>query len=262
MFEAILTPFCFVAGLVFGSFANVCILRVPERKSIVWPGSTCPKCQKPIKWYDNIPVLSWLFLRAKCRQCKQPISMQYPLVELVMGLFFALAAHKFGYSFKLLESCILIFGLVCLTAIDLKHLLLPDVFTLPGIALGLLLALASPDRSFLDALFGVLLGGGFFYAIAYIYAVLRKREGLGGGDIKLMGTLGAFLGWQCIPYIILVSSLVGSVLGVLILTVRRKGMSTEIPYGPYIAVAALSFLFEWPAFLANLYSMYRTFFGF
>lgn len=262
MSEAILTPFLFVMGLILGSFANVCIVRVPEKKSIVWPGSACPKCQKPIRWYDNVPVLSWIFLRAKCRQCGQPISVQYPLVELIMGVLFAAAAYQFGYSFKLLEACILIFGLVTLTAIDLKHLLLPDVFTLPGIVLGLLLSLAAPDRTFLDALFGVLLGGGFFYAIAYLYAVLRKREGLGGGDIKLMAALGAFLGWQSIPYIILVSSLVGSVLGILILLIRRKGLETEIPYGPYIAVAALSYLFQSPPILAELYSMYREVFGF
>ncbi len=255
-------PLGFGIGLIFGSFANVCIVRIPQKKNIAWPGSACPACQAPIKWYDNIPVLSWILLRGRCRKCQVKISFQYPAVELLTAVLFGWAAWHFGLSFQLLEALILIFGLVCITFIDLKHMIIPDVFTLPGIVLGLGLALIAPDRTFLGAVGGVLVGGGFFYAIAWLYATIRKREGLGGGDIKLMGALGAFLGWQAIPYVVLVSSLVGSVVGLLILVVQRQNMKTEIPYGPYIAAAALSYLLEWPNFLIDLYAIYRTSFGF
>ena len=248
LFDLPLFPLGFLLGLIFGSFANVCILRIPEKKSIAWPGSACPKCQAPLKWHENIPVFSWLLLRGRCRKCQEKISYQYPSVEILTAFLFGWAAQHFGLTFQLLEALILIFGLVCITFIDLKHMIIPDVFSLPGIVLGLALALISPDRTFLGAVAGVLVGGGFFYAIAWIYATFRKREGLGGGDIKLMAALGAFLGWQSIPYIVLVSSLVGSLVGLSLLLFQRKNLKTEIPYGPYIAVAALSYLLEWPPF--------------
>jgi len=235
----------FIFGTLWGSFANVVILRQPKGESIVRPRSRCPKCQSPIKWYDNIPILSWIVLRARCRKCGNPISFRYPLVELIMGVMFTLAFHFIGLEWYLLEILIFLFALVTVVFIDIDHFLLPDVFTLSGIVLGLVGALLNPipGRDFVDSLLGVLLGGGFLWAIAYFYFVFRKEEGMGGGDIKLLAWIGAVLGWKAVPFVIIASSLIGTVGGGIAALRDKRGMKTVIPFGPYLALGAVIYLF-------------------
>jgi len=236
------TVFLFVIGLLFGSFANVVIYRLPQKKSVVTPRSACPQCQQPIAGYDNIPVLSWLLLRGKCRKCKASISPRYPFVELITGLVFAAIFYKYGYQWVTLEYLIFAWSLVVVSFIDLDLMILPDVFTLSGIVIGLAGALINPERSFYSSLAGVLMGGGFLWLIAYIYLVLRKEEGMGGGDIKLLAWIGAVLGWTSIPFVVLASSIVGSVIGLGLALRSKAGLKSVIPFGPYLAMAAILYL--------------------
>lgn len=234
--------FLFILGLLLGSFANVVIHRLPKGESVVRPRSRCPKCGKLIAAYDNIPVLSWLLLRGKCRACQAPISIRYPLVELVTGVLFAAIFLKHGMTWSTLEYLILAWGLVVVSCIDLDLMILPDVFTLPGIVIGLVGAAINPDRSFYSSLAGVLMGGGFLWAVAYLYLLVRKEEGMGGGDIKLLAWLGAVLGWPAVPFLVLVSSVVGSVVGLVLALRGRAGLKSVIPFGPYLALAAVLYL--------------------
>lgn len=230
-------------GAILGSFANVIILRLPVGESIVKPRSRCPKCKTQIAWYDNIPIISWFLLKGKCRVCKEPISARYPLVEFLMGLSYVLAFYFIGWQWYLLEVLIFLFALITACFIDIDHYLLPDVFTLSGIVIGLTGALLNPERSFVDAFLGVLLGGGFLWSIAYFYFVIRKEEGMGGGDIKLLAWIGAIIGWKAIPFVIIASSLTGTLGGALVAMRAKKGMKTMIPFGPYLAVGAVLYLF-------------------
>jgi leader peptidase (prepilin peptidase)/N-methyltransferase len=232
----------FALGLCFGSFANVVILRMPEGKSFVAPRSRCPKCGHAIRSYENIPVISWLFLRGKCSSCKTPISARYPFVELLMGLLFTALYLKVGFSWTLLEYLLFGFSLVVVSFIDLDHMILPDKFTLSGIVIGLAGGLLNPERDFLDSVFGVLFGGGFLYAIAFIYFAIRKREGMGGGDIKLLGWIGALLGWKAMPFVILMSSIVGAFVGVGVSVRNQSGLKASIPFGPYLSSAAVIYI--------------------
>lgn len=232
----------FVFGALLGSFANVVIYRLPLGKSIAWPGSHCMKCNAPVAWYNNVPIFAWCWLRGKCATCREPFSVRYPLVELLMAALFAFAGERLGPSYTLIEALIFIFMLVTVSFIDLDHMILPDKFTLPGIAIGLIGAALNPEREFLPAVYGVILGGGFLWSIAYIYFALRNREGMGGGDIKLLAWIGAVLGWHSIPIVILLSSIIGSLVGLIIAARTKDGMSLAIPFGPYLAGAALVYL--------------------
>ena len=253
----------FVFGALFGSFGNVVILRMPRGESVVHTRSHCLSCGKPVRWQHNIPLLSWLWLRGRCADCGARFSMRYFWVELIMATLFALTVWKFGLSWTTLEYLIFIFALVCACFIDIDHMILPDKFTLSGIVIGLTGAALNPDapRSFMDALLGVLAGGGFLWAVAYLYFVIRKRDGMGGGDIKLIAWIGAVLGWKAIPIVILLSSLVGSILG-LTLAWRAKskeGMQFAIPFGPYLGLAALIYMFcdgaEWGEWYLRLHGL-------
>ncbi len=230
-------------GLLLGSFANVVIYRVPLKLNIAWPNSYCPHCRHPILWRDNIPVLSWFLLRGKCRHCKQKISIRYPLVELMTGILGGCLYLRYGLSWNFIEVAILVWGLIVVTFIDWDHMLIPDVFTWPGIFIGLVGALLSPERKFLDALGGFAMGFGFLWAVAAIYLLLRKEEGMGGGDIKLMGWIGAVLGWGSIPFVILMSSVIGSGVGIIWAFKSKTGLKSTIPFGPYLALAALFYIF-------------------
>lgn len=242
LFSIVYAVFAFIFGLLFGSFANVVILRLPKGESVVSPPSHCPQCSAPIKWYDNVPVLAYLWLRGKCRACKKPYSARYPIVEFLSGLLFLAVHWKYGLSWTALEYTIFCWSLLVVSVIDLDHMILPDVFTLSGIVIGLVGAALNPDREFMPALWGVLLGGGFLWAIAYGYYVLRKEEGMGGGDIKLLAWMGAVLGWQAIPFIVLVSSIAGSVVGIFLAMRSKAGLKSVIPFGPYLALAAILYL--------------------
>lgn len=242
----------FIFGTLFGSFANVIILRLPKNLSIVTPRSHCYSCQNPLKWFDNIPVFAWFFLRGKCRQCQAPFSFRYPFVEILMGLSFSAAFYFLGWSWFLLEIILFLFALIVASFIDIDHFILPDTITLSGIVIGLLGALLNPERSFLDAFLGCFLGGGFLWAVAYFYFVFRKEEGMGGGDIKLLAWMGAVLGWKAIPFIILSSSVVGALIGGFLAIRSTKGMKTVIPFGPYLAFGAVLYLFAGEE-LSNIY---------
>lgn len=234
--------FIFIFGALIGSFANVVIYRWPKGESVVTPRSRCSACQKQIAFYDNIPILSWFILKGRCRNCGAKYSFRYCLVEILMGSLFALVYHFTGPTWLTLEYIIFVAGLVTAGFIDIDHFLLPDVITLPGIAIGLLGAFLNPEREFWEALMGVLFGGGFLWAIAHAYYLLRKQEGMGGGDIKLLAWIGAVLGWKAIPFVILTASIVGTILGLLLASKNYKGLKTTIPFGPYLALGALFYI--------------------
>lgn len=239
--------FYFVLGALFGSFANVIILRLPKGESIALPPSHCVQCKKKISWYDNIPIFSWFILCGKCRSCKAKFSIRYPTVEFLTAILFLLVYIKFNtgqaVNFQIIEYLIFVFCLVVVSMIDFDHMILPDVFTLSGIVIGLLGSLWSPDRTFLDSLIGVLVGGGFFWAIAYFYYVWRGEDGIGGGDIKLTAWIGAVLGWQSIAFVVLASSILGSIVGLVLVIKTKGGLKLKIPYGPYLALGAVLYLF-------------------
>lgn len=242
-FDTVLYGFFFAIGAVFGSFGNVVIYRLPREESVVKPRSYCYSCKTQIKWYDNIPILSWFLLRGRCRNCKAKFSFRYPLVELITGVLFALSYHYAGLSWTLLEYLLFVFGLVVCTFIDFDHMILPDEFTLSGIVIGLFGAALNPQRDFLDSLYGVLMGGGFLWGMAYIYYLLTKQEGMGGGDIKLLAWIGALLGWKAIPFVIMSSAIIGSVVGLIMARKQNSGLKTVIPFGPYLALGAILYLF-------------------
>lgn len=235
--------FIFINGAVLGSFANVVIYRMPKGESVVRPRSRCQKCNHVVAWFDNIPILSWFVLRGKCRYCGEPFSFRYPFVELLMGSLFALAYAYFGFSWSFVEALFFLFPIVICVFIDFDHMILPDEFTLSGIVIGLIGALINPDRTFLDAFWGVLLGGGFLWALAYLYFVFTKNDGMGGGDIKLLAWIGAVLGWEAIPFVILVSAITGSIVGILFAFKSKEGLKTAIPFGPYLALGGVLYMF-------------------
>ncbi len=232
----------FLFGAIFGSFANVVILRLPKGESIAFPGSHCQACKKPVKWYDNTPILAWFWLRGKCRYCKAPYSFRYVVVELITAIGFTVLFSKFGMSFAFFEYTLFFFTLVICSFIDLDHMILPDIFTLSGIVIGLIGSIFSSERTVLESFLGVILGGGFLWAIAYVYFLIKKEEGMGGGDIKLLGWIGAVLGWQAVPFVIIVSSLIGSFVGIAFAVKGKQGLKTAIPFGPFLAAAAILYI--------------------
>ncbi len=224
-------------GAVIGSFLNVCIHRLPRHQSIVWPGSRCPRCGRPLAWFENVPIVSYLALRARCRGCRAPIPVRYPIVEAVTAVMFAAAFWYYGagvlFAQRVLLGCILI----ALFAIDLEHHLLPDAITLPGIAAGCLFSFFT-QPGWIASLLGAALGYGILYAIAEAYYRLRHEEGLGGGDLKMLAMIGAFLGWKLTILTLIVASFAGSIVGVLLIATRRGGMKYALPFGTFLAVGA------------------------
>jgi len=226
-----------IVGLMVGSFSNVCVYRIPRGESVAFPGSHCPNCNHDIAWYDNIPLLSWLMLRAKCRHCQMPISGRYPFLETLMGVSWALLAWKFGATPMLLEAIVLVSFLWILSLIDYETGYLPDILTLPGIVLGVGFAWWIGDIK--ASIMGAMVGYGAFWLVAKLFFLATKKEGMGAGDFKLLAMLGAFMGWQALPFIVFVSSLVGAVVGFAYLTLSKQGKNTEIPFGPYLAMAGV-----------------------
>ncbi|MDH3329171.1 MAG: prepilin peptidase [Desulfobulbaceae bacterium] len=234
----------FFFGGIVGSFLNVVILRLPEEgESIVFPPSRCPSCKTAIRWYDNIPILSFILLAGKCRACRLPISWQYPLVEFCMALLSLALYTKFGLSFEFFFYFLFTASLLVIIFIDIHHQIIPDVISLPGIVIGFAGSFLNAQVSWQQSGFGVLIGGGILYAIATSYYLFTGREGMGGGDIKLLGMIGGFLGWQSLLFIIFTSSLTGTVVGLFAMIQQGKGGKTRIPFGPFLAFSALLFLF-------------------
>jgi len=242
---------CFLLGLMFGSFANVCVYRIPRSESIVFPASHCPACHQEIRAFDNIPVISWLMLAGKCRYCSKDISWRYPLLELLMGFSWGALAWHYGVSPILLQALCLFFLLWVLTFIDIETGLLPDVLTYPGIALGLAFSLWLGDWQ--ASTIGAAAGYALFWLVARAYFRLTGREGMGYGDFKLLAMLGAFMGWQALPFIVFASSVPGALLGSVFLLLSRRGLRAEIPYGPYLALAGMVW-FVWSEAVLSWYS--------
>lgn len=225
---------CFLFGLVIGSFLNVVIARLPDGRSVVHPPSACPACGSTIRWHDNVPVFSWLWLRARCRSCQAHISWRYPVVELLTAVLFLIAARQFGPSPDLGAALLLLAALVAITGIDLDHQIIPDVITLPGIAVGAGLAMVLHPAAWLDTLFGILVGGGLFLAI-----ILASGGGMGGGDMKLGAMMGAFLGWKLVLLAILVGVFAGGAVAIGLLVTGTKGRKDPVPFGPFLALGAV-----------------------
>lgn len=254
----------FLFGLIVGSFLNVCIVRLPRGRSIATPPSHCPRCTSPIKFYDNIPVISFLLLRGKCRNCGEPISWRYPIVELMNGLFYLGIVHEIGLGGEAILMMAFCSSLIVITFIDFDHQIIPDVITLPGMLIGLSLApfflypLADPlpfhlDHllphtgpyltAFINSLIGIILGGGPLLAIGWLWEKLRHIEAMGGGDIKLMGMVGSFLGWKGALLTIMLGALTGSIVGVTLIVLKRHKMEKVIPFGPFLALGAVASAF-------------------
>jgi leader peptidase (prepilin peptidase)/N-methyltransferase len=232
-----------IFGAMVGSFLNVCICRLPKEESIIWPGSHCPHCKNPIKFYNNIPLLSYLLLKGRCRYCDASISIQYPIVEAITALSSLFLFMSFGVSLTFIYYFSFVAALIVITVIDLYHQIIPDVISLPGIGVGLLASLFIPQITFFNSLIGVLLGGGSLFLVATVYQWLFKREGMGGGDVKLLAMIGAFLGWKAVILTILLGSLIGSVVGIVIMILKGKDFKYAIPFGPFLSLGAVIALF-------------------
>jgi leader peptidase (prepilin peptidase)/N-methyltransferase len=247
-------------GLIIGSFLNVCIVRLPQGESIVFPNSYCPHCGNPIKPHDNIPLMSYMLLKGKCRSCKQWISWQYPVVEALTGLTFWLTLRDLGFELRTVVLLIFFSAILVLVFIDLNHRILPNRITLPGILFGLIFSLMAPVRdgtaefvlslfgvglaspiwvSFLNSCLGALICGGFLWAVAELYLRVRKIEGLGFGDIKLMGMVGAFLGTKLALLTIMLGSIMGAVIGLIFIKFAGKDSRYELPFGSFLGIATI-----------------------
>ncbi len=259
----------FCLGACLGSFLNVCIYRIPLELSVVTPRSHCPQCNTPIAWYDNIPLLSWLLLRARCRHCGGVISARYIVVELLTAVLFLLVWLKFGppepgrllglapmSDLRLVPVYwLVVFGLLLGTFVDIEHMIIPDRVSLGGIVLGLGLSALVPalhrEQSALGGLgasfLGAVTGSGTLWITAVLGKLVFRKDAMGMGDVKLLGAIGAFLGWLSVLFTIMISSFVGAIVGVGLVLSRRKEMQSRIPYGPYLALAALIWLLWGPS---------------
>ena len=233
----------FISGLCIGSFLNVCIYRLPASKSIVHPRSMCSNCGTLIASYDNIPILSYLWLKGRCRHCRIKISLRYPMVELLGGLLALGTYLKFGLTIEALIYYLFLTALTVVTFIDLDHRIIPDVITLPGIPICFAAGFALPTITYKDALLGILIGGGSLFLIAWIYSLITKKEGMGGGDIKLLAMMGAIVGWQGVLFTIFVASLVGTLAGLAVMLQSRKGLKLAVPFGPFLSIGSITYIF-------------------
>lgn len=252
-----LTLWVFAFGLILGSFLNVVIHRLPKDESVVTPRSRCPVCRTPIRARDNIPVLSFLLLRGRCRACGHPISWRYPLVEALTALLFALTVHRFGPVPETALLLLFLCGLIVVTFIDLDLQIIPNVITLPGIPLGLAAGILFGDPPFLERLLGTLTGAGFLYLVLFYGGALYGQDAMGEGDLNLIALIGAFLGWRGVVVTVLLGCLSGSVVGLSLIGLGRLHRRQHIPFGPFLSLGAVIALFwgDWliARYLAFLY---------
>jgi leader peptidase (prepilin peptidase)/N-methyltransferase len=256
--------FVVIFSLIIGSFLNVVIYRLPKMMHNNWtlecrefladevnsipakeiteltlskPDSTCPNCQHEIRYYENIPIISWLFLKGKCSQCKNNISIRYPLVEAATALLSLVIAIYYGVSFETLLLLILTWGLVCLTLIDFDHMLLPDQIVMPLLWLGLLVNIAGTFVPLSDAVIGATVGYMSLFSVFWLFKLFTGKEGMGHGDFKLFALFGAWIGWQLLPILILMASVVGAIIGISLMLFKNHTREQAIPFGPYLAIA-------------------------
>ncbi|HET9845870.1 MAG TPA: A24 family peptidase [Nitrospira sp.] len=241
-------------GALIGSFLNVCIHRLPRYESVVWPGSHCPSCGTTIEYYDNIPLFSYLWLLGRCRTCRSSISMRYPVVEVANAAGYVMILATFGLTWTTVLYSALFSALLVVTGTDLTHRIIPNVVTVPGIVLGLLGAATVLPVGLVNALLGVAIGGGILWALAWASPYLFGKEGMGGGDIKLLAMIGAFLGWKPALLTIMVGSLSGSLIGLSLIGLGLMKRDEYIPFGPFLVFGALVSMF----FAQPLLEWYQT----
>jgi leader peptidase (prepilin peptidase)/N-methyltransferase len=239
MTETITVLFLLMFGLAVGSFLNVCIYRLPRRESLNWPGSHCTTCNRALAWFENLPLVSWLALRGRCRTCRAAISPMYPAVEAITGAVFVAGYFIYGWTPLLAVRLMFASAMVVLFAIDLRHHILPNAITLPGIVIGFALSFVLPP-GWLASLIGLLVGGGILFAIGEAYYRVRGIEGLGMGDVKMLAMIGAFLGWKLMLVTLVLASFAGSLVGVGVMLAGRGGMTFALPFGTFLAVGALA----------------------
>lgn len=244
----------FVFGAAVGSFLNVCIYRLPLGLSLVTPPSRCSACGKHIPFYFNIPVLGYIFLGGKCHYCKAAFSIRYPIIEALTGLFAALLFHRYGLKPELFVYFALVSALIVITFIDLDHKIIPDVISLPGIVAGFAASFFLDAPGVLNSAAGIMLGGGILFAIAAAYLLLTGKDGMGGGDIKLLAMVGAFIGWKGVIVTLLFSSFIGALSGIALMAASGKSGKYAIPFGPFLSAGAIVYLF-YGEVLVNWYLM-------
>lgn len=244
MFPTIwLTIVFLLAGAAVGSFLNVCIARIPEGLSIVSPPSRCPRCGHPIRFFDNVPLLSFLLLGGKCRDCRGRISFRYPLVELLTAVMAGLLFQKYGLTSGFPAAFVFVCTLIVISFIDLDRQIIPHVLSLSGIPLFAVLAVLFMEMTVVDVFLGVMIGAAVLYFVAVYYEALTGREGMGGGDVNLLAMLGGFLGWKSLLFVLLVSSLLGALVGLVFILFKGKDMKYAVPFGPFLCMAAVVYLF-------------------
>ncbi len=245
--QELIATWFLIFGAIVGSFLNVVIYRVPLRRSIVSPGSSCPGCGTSIRWYDNIPIVSWLALRARCRACRAPIALRYPLVELAAGLLAVGTFYRWGLTAAAFE--ILVFSWVCLglALIDYDHQILPDVMTYPLILFGLGMSFAGGVTWWLDSVIGAAFGALLPIAVIVLYKLLRGEEGMGWGDVKFLAGIGAVVGLAGCVWVLIVGALLGALVGLALMVLGRGTAKTALPFGTFLSLAALLYLFLPPA---------------
>jgi leader peptidase (prepilin peptidase)/N-methyltransferase len=229
--------FAAALGAIIGSFLNVCIYRLPRGESVVWPASRCPHCQRSLAWFENVPVVSYLGLGGRCRTCRAPISVRYPIVEALTAAMFALGWWHYGPSALLASRLIFGCALIVLFAVDLEHHLLPNAITLPGVVVGFVLSLVG-EPGWLASLVGATLGAGLLFGVAEAYYRIRHEEGLGMGDVKMLGMIGAFLGWKLTIVTLMMASFTGSIVGLGLIATGRGNLKYALPFGTFLALGA------------------------
>ena len=245
-----LTLLTFLFGACIGSFLNVCIYRIPREESIVHPRSHCPSCNQLIAWYDNLPMLSYFFLRGRCRHCQTVISPRYALVEMLTAVLFLAVWNTYGADPRTLVYLVMMSGLILGTFVDLEHYIIPDRVSLGGMATGLLFSALVPSLhgetevgpALASSVLGLVAGSGVLFLVAEAGRLIFKKDAMGLGDVKLLGGIGAYLGWPAVVFTILVSSLLGSVIGVALILCGKREWQSRLPYGPFLAVGAGSWV--------------------
>lgn len=238
----------FILGLSIGSFLNVVIYRMPRDMSIIYPPSTCPVCKKRIRWYDNIPIISYILLGGKCRFCKSKIGVKYPIVEFITGLSAVFTYLKFGFNIDFLFYFYFVASMIALSVIDLEFKIIPDQINFSGVFMGLLFAIVNSIKfqtfePIFSALTGGIVGAGFLFLVAYLYLKYRGIEGLGMGDIKLLAFMGTYTGWFGALFTIFFGSFVGALVGIVVIKLLKKDIYFEIPFGPFLATGGLIYIF-------------------
>ncbi len=246
----------FIFGAVIGSFLNVCIYRIPAGKSVVSPPSSCPRCGHVIRWYQNVPIISWVLLGGKCSSCKNAIAMRYPLVEALNGVLYAVTIYYFSTSWAAMAYLLFLSLLVIVVFIDIDHQIIPNVITFPGVLLGFACSFFIPWLPWHESALGILFGALLLGVVAFGYKLFTGKEGMGMGDLKLLAMIGAFLGWKAVLPVVFVASLAGTFIGVPLMLVKGADGKLALPFGPFLSLAAVVYLFWWNP----IFSWYQSFF--